>query len=682
VKKALTICLILIVLSPFLLIGGCKARSYFADRAARKAQAERAEKEFQPAIDKMESAIAEGTKAKAYDIDKTIRVIHEIDLALKNKANFKDYINQVAMQDYRDVAPDVLVARKQITGVLMKVYAKQIEADHQASAWDITSNFLLSSIAGLKFDLGGGLTGGFGVDRALVKTYLSDLKAKHEKETEMLLHLDALENELINAVTAYAEVYHKHIDEWDKLCASRDHAYIAANNGDWATVQSSAGAAIEQAPKEREAHLLKAMALIEQAAGNGEPVLHAEGGKALLKEAQAVLEDYEKNHPGSTAPALLLRANIMRNQGDLSAARNHYEHAASYYPKQAGELTDMLNPYAFRTFLRKSREGNYILHQYKSTMLGAGYFSPDLQMARMLYGEAQTDAANAKVLDHFSRRRTQEQWDFIVADIEFCRQIMGLDYERIFPPDGYIDLIVNKSRTSAKRLSVALHNRSDRDLHNCTLVLCINFSDMHRADYHTMTVGNTLPLLPAGEQVDFGTAPLQVEILDKVKTAADIVTARAVLVSNEAVIWVDTDEHKVARIMLDHNRRIRENLQSEDTVIKQSAVTEMLGQAKAQTTSSIGKDDLNITLPQALAIIEPIFRLTGTDKKISPDVNLIDNDKINLSFKNIANFDDKKTDPGAMSLQMYSPKLDASAKLNFKRVGDKMSVTVEPVLGD
>src|SRR5690606_29729693 len=44
----------------------------------------------------------------AYDIDKTVRVIHEIDEAVKESKDLKSYIEKLGKQDYRNVAPDVL----------------------------------------------------------------------------------------------------------------------------------------------------------------------------------------------------------------------------------------------------------------------------------------------------------------------------------------------------------------------------------------------------------------------------------------------------------------------------------------------------------------------------------------------------------------------------------------------
>ena len=219
----------------------------------------------------------------------------------------------------------------------------------------------------------------------------------------------------------------------------------------------------------------------------------------------------------------LLRANFYRLIGDKGKARNHYDHASAYFPKQADELDDMLNPYRFRAFLRKSREGNHIVRQYEATMLGAGYFSPDLQMASMLYSDGKVEEANRKVLDHFARRRIQGQWNFVISDIQFCQEIMGVDFERIFPADNWVDLIVETSSISSDTIRVAVKNRSDQPIRNATLVLCINFSDMYPDDYQTWTVGDTAPVLPPGEVVKYGNLEIDTEIFGRRKRPADIV---------------------------------------------------------------------------------------------------------------------------------------------------------------
>ena len=107
-------------------------------------------------------------------------------------------------------------------------------------------------------------------------------------------------------------------------------------------------------------------------------------------------------------------------RGDFGAAQLHLQQSATYYPKQADQLSDMLDPYKQRGFLRKSREGGLIIELYKSTMLGGGTFSPDLQLAKLLFEQGDFEAGRKKVMDHFARRRAQQQWDFIISDLRYC----------------------------------------------------------------------------------------------------------------------------------------------------------------------------------------------------------------------------------------------------------------------
>ena len=122
------------------------------------------------------------------------------------------------------------------------------------------------------------------------------------------------------------------------------------------------------------------------------------------------------------APAFLLLGVHQSRLGQDSQAQLSFQQAAAYFPKQAKQLTDMLNPYEMRSFLRQSREGQFIVEMYKSTMLGAGYFSPDLQMAKVLFDKGDDAGGRLKVLDHFARRRTQQQWDFIISDVAFSSE--------------------------------------------------------------------------------------------------------------------------------------------------------------------------------------------------------------------------------------------------------------------
>ena len=74
----------------------------------------------------------------------------------------------------------------------------------------------------------------------------------------------------------------------------------------------------------------------------------------------------------------------MMDMGNARSALSYFDQAAIEYPRQAEELTDLLNSYRSRTYLNKSVEGMYLLNLYKSTMEGFGLFSPNFYKAKVL----------------------------------------------------------------------------------------------------------------------------------------------------------------------------------------------------------------------------------------------------------------------------------------------------------
>ena len=437
----------------------------------------------------------------------------------------------------------------------------------------------------------------------------------------------------------------------DQLSLLRDRAWLAVASGDWEAARASAEIAIDKAPMEREAHLILAMALIE-------------GGDAEDQERAAVLlEEYIQEHPDHSAPAFLLRGVLAERQGDAKNARLLMQQSAAYYPRQAENLDDMLDPYRMRSYLRRSREGAVILEQYRSMMLGAGYFSPDLELARTLFSEGRDDEARAKVLDHFARRRAQQQWDFVLSDLQFCHDLLGPDYWKIFPEDHWLDLEVSATMFGSG-LNVAVNNRSDKDLHNATLVLVLHFTDMVPGDYVAIAAGKTVPSVKAGETTTFDDVEIAEEVGGIEKTAADIVHHRAILVTNEAVVWVDTDAYKIANSEAFEERRkaetdgwtkppADERFPSFDKTVDGliQAATEEANLEISERT--LGKDDVLIEVPKELAILRPLFKLRRGKELYTATDNMIEGDSIVLRFAGVEEFDERST--GALELVAATP---------------------------
>lgn len=646
-------CLLAMALAAGIPIGGAGIwwyRSYLAEQQALAEQAAHADEVFKPAMEQLEN------KEPAYDIDQTIRVIHEVDLALQEKEDLDAWLRYAATRDHRGVAPEVLEARKEILMVLQDLYARQTEVEEQQAVWELTGELLLSTLSVVEVSGHSGVigpTGSLSVDREQAQTLLTDLRQRQKERVQTLRDIDKLEAELFTALNDYAQVYWDYVEEWDRLSLLRDRAWLAVAAGDYEAAQAAAELAIEQAPKEREAHLILAMALIE--GGTGEQ----------LDRAAVLLEDYIVEHPDHSAPAFLLKGVLEKRRGNAKEARLLLQQSAAYYPRQAEHLDDMLDPYKMRAYLRRSREGATILEQYRSMMLGAGYFSPDLELARTLFADGKDDAARAKVLDHFARRRAQQQWDFILSDLQFCHDLLGPNYWKIFPEDQWLDLEIS-SAMFGSALNVAVNNRSPKTLHNATLVLVLQFTDMVPGDYIAIAAGKTVPAVTAKQTTSFD----QVEVKESVggieKTAADIVEHRAILVTNEAVVWVDTDAFKIAESEAYAERRKQQK--SEEAVVAAApeerfpafdATVDKLVQHATKTAtleveSRYGKDDVLIELPKELAILRPLFRLRRNGELFVAEDNVIEGDKIQLRFSGVENFDDTEA-TGSLELVASTP---------------------------
>ena len=328
----------------------------------------------------------------------------------------------------------------------------------------------------------------------------------------------------------------------------------------------------------------------------------------------------------------------------------------------------------------QSRDAHCILELYKATMLGAGAFSPDLQMAKLAFEEGDFEGGQQKVMDHFSRRRAQQRWDLVLSDLQFCHALLGEDYRRIFPEDAWLDLTI-KPTLIGGGLKLAVRNRSPHTLHNATLVLVIQFTDMHPDDYETMTADKTEPAVLAHETTSFGDLDIEFSLHGELKGRDDIVQHRAILVSDEAVIWVDTDEFKIAEAEEFRSRRFRGTAsappdgQQPMSPLMSSLVSRVLRTLPQDTTIEVEdgmlRDVLGFSLPRELAALRPVFRLRIGDEATAPAENLIEGDRIKLRFAGKTKLDrsspppvvlDVSTGFGTLELA-YAPRPDGSYAL-------------------
>ncbi|MFT5681960.1 MAG: tetratricopeptide (TPR) repeat protein [Myxococcota bacterium] len=628
---------------------GLFAMKWSSDQKALETQEAAAEAAFAPARDKLAEGISAevGEGMPAYDIDKTIRVIHEIDQAVANSDNLEDWLAQMSKQDYRGVAPEVLEARQELLNVLMKVYARQVALEDQEALWNFSSGLVVLSAMSM-VEIEGELdmvspNGSLSVDQEKAEELLDRLLASQEEQAQLQRELRLVEAELTRAMVGYSSVYYKYVEEWDRVSLARERAYLASWNGQWDMALESADEAIRLAPLEREAHLLKAMALIEQ------------GGESD-REAEQILGKYLDDHPGQSAPALLLMGVLNARNGDRERAQLSFQQAALNYPKQAASLTDLLDPYRSRVWLRHSAQGSHMLELYQSTMLGAGYFSPDLQLARMAFEDGDFEGGRDKVLDHFRRRSNQGQWDFILSDLEFCHTLLGDDYRRIFPEDAWLDLVVTEAMLSDK-LNVKVNNRSDMALHNATLVVALYLTDMFQGDYQTVSAERTQPVVSPRKVTDFGTVEIVFDRFFTEKGPDDIIDARAILVTDEAVVWVDTQEFKAESLQaLTLQARtnapkpeVEDPIQTWTRSMSDRVLEQTRGDSTLSFSDDLFSDDLTFQLPRELSLLRPLFRLRHGGTLHEAEENFLVGDHIELTFSDVGNLNVKE---GATDIEL------------------------------
>ncbi len=565
------------------------------DASERRAREERVAAEAAPA-----RAALEAVEQGPYDVEATLRAVRELDLAVKQAGSVREFLERVARGDYRRVSPKVLATRKRVVDVLVRYYGaldRQRDEEELWGAFTRWSDDLARVLQTTDVALGPVSLSPSDPTR---QRLLSEERARREQaRQETAAEVRRFEEELLYALDAAVPVFREVEDEWARLCAQRDRAYLQVSARQLDDAAQSARTALELAPGDREASLLLALALVEQDAVVGSP----ERGPEVERLLDGVLHDAP-----DCAPALLLRGLWRWRRGDRSGGRSDLELAMTRYPVQAQALRDELDPYSKREYLRQTRQGGRVTGIYRTMMLGANHFSPELQLARLELESGETADALARVKDHFARRRAQGQWDLVLYDLEFCEDLLGERYRDYFPEKSYLDLVI-ETRAFRESVAVSIDNRSDRALRNAALVLAVRFTDMVEGEYEAFTAGETQAAVPPLAKTGFGDVELVYDGLGARKTYEDVIRpVRAVVIADEGVFWIDSIDYKgelarrdadTTRASGDFTERVRElvSLLAPDSV------------ALKRVENLLTSDDLEIELPRELVLLGPLFRL-------------------------------------------------------------------------
>ena len=651
--------------------------------------------EFAAAYDSL--TVGEQAQTDApYDIEQTIRVINAMELAQINAESFDEYLDYMAKQDFTGVAPDVLEAKRKLFPLLEYTYKLQQTDEQLSNVWmlmrsvakgseTLTENTsLIELIMMMHSDIFAifHLASGGDTEKALEEAfsqYENDTKLKAQVRED----LERLRLSYRNYLEYYVPIYKKYMQEYDALCVEKDRAYLDLYGGraDDALVHTSN--ILKRYPNNSEAMLLHSMGLIIESASEVEPrptitMNDIETQQRnpnneqdelprlpmTVKQMQAndMLQHYTELYPDRTAPALVLEGLLYQQLGDQKTALLRFHQASAEYPRQAEQLTDMLDAYNMRTYLCKTQEGQYLRRLYASTMEGYGLFSPNLLKAHHYAANGDMEESRNEIFNHFFRRGNQGIYDELLSDMQFCEENLYGPFKSLLLEQSYLDVKVEPEKKMIfwhknKVLHVTLSNRSDLKLENVRVFLCIHYTDMYKDEYDVVKVPKTQNIIEPRSTVDLET----VEINYRDKGYDDITRIRAIAMTDDRICWIDEVNYKNAKALAPYRseqgtlnerqqqareeylsnyslepQKLQKTIREGVSVMapEEDPCVEKSGWKKFTSWFKHHDNTLNIELPRALVMADPVFsiRPLDTDDALQPDENYLAGTAIHLHF--------------------------------------------------
>ena len=664
--------------------------------------------EFKPAFEAINK-----TPEPQYDIEETVRILNGMEVAQYQSADFFAFLEYMAKQDYSRVPAEVLETKKKLFPILQKMFELQQQYDELDNIWMLArsatsgaTNFaenmnpigLLSAIfTGNPADAGGVGIGLNDAKSAAFEQYEKDKKLKESLKKE----IDEIRMSYIEYLSEYAPVYFKYMNEWDALCLERDKAYLDIYSGRTTDAYNAATKVLEKYPTNREAMLLKALSLIQMAGPENKPEFSDLQSPALqtdsipqsdaeheehLSQALAILDNYTELYPNRSAPALVLKGLISMKEGNIQKAMSSLDQASAEYPRQAAALTDMLDSYKNRSYLNRSSEGKYLLKLYRSTMEGYGMFSPNLIKARYYADNGQFDKSKEEIFNHFYRRGNQGVYDCLLSDMQYCEENMYNIFKQLLMEQSFIDVSVEPTTDwlvskNDDEVKVIINNRSDVNLENVRIFLCLHYTDMYTDEYDVVKCPS-INIIRHHDKTEVGVVKLNYED----KKYDDITRIRAIAMTDDKICWIDNVDYKYVRAYEASRKSSKSDKQEQsrrkafldhfnvDSQSLLSAITtgiKIYGDIKRGDKSLwdnvtgvfTSGSKLEVELPRILTLIDPVFslhQLGDKDNAVRPKEDYLAGNNIRLKF------DYKPREGETIPLYIYSDYVSFCITLSFK----------------
>ena len=659
-------------------------------------------------------------QGRDYDLEKTVRVLNALELAQVRSESFDEFLDYMARQDYTGVAPDVLEAKRKLFPVLEYTYKLREQDEQLSDAWmlmrgaarggetlvrNTSASTLLRAALGDMFAVLG-IVNGEDAERSTNEAF-----AQYEKDKKLKSQLrDDLQQLRVSYrqyLEDYTPIYKKYMQEYDALCIEKDKAYLDLYAGRTDEALSHTQSILQKYPDNPEAMLLHAMALIISAKGeaptsNLQPQTSKEENDSSLfplpsdispqpsnlkpptsnlksqtsnlqpqiSNASALLARYATRYPSRTAPALVLEGLLLQKMGDEEGAMSRFHQASVEYPRQAAQLTDMLDSYNRRNYLTRTPEGQYLRRLYASTMEGYGLFSPNLLKAKYYADQGKMDQSREEIYNHFLRRGNQGLYDELLSDMQFCEEHLYGAFKGLLLESSYVDVSIEPESEwlfwdSDDVMRVTINNRSDLDLENVRVFLCIHYTDMFKDEYDVIKVPHTANIIAKHTTADLDTVVLRYPG----KTYKDITRIRAIAMTDDRICWVDDVNYKQShalsflrggqrdasalqaqareeylRTYSLEPQKLRRTLQEGITILppEEDPTADRSWWDTFLSWFSSPDNDLKLELPRVLAMTDPVFSLhpLDSDEAITPEDNYLSGTVIRLRFPYVPAYGD------------------------------------------
>ena len=667
-------------------------------------------------------------QGRDYDLEKTVRVLNALELAQVRSESFDEFLDYMARQDYTGVAPDVLEAKRKLFPVLEYTYKLREQDEQLSDAWllmrgaarggetlvrNTSASTLLRAALGDMFAVLG-IVNGEDAERSTNEAFAQYEKDKKLK-SQLRDDLQKLRASYRQYLEDYTPIYKKYMQEYDALCIEKDKAYLDLYAGRTDEALSHTQSILQKYPDNPEAMLLHAMALIIQSKGfnvqgslqskaaepsakfkvqsskeeNDSSLFHLPSDishqtsdifplpsdiehqpSALIHQTSAILSRYSSLYPSRTAPALVLEGLLLQQLGNEQGAMSRFHQASVEYPRQAAQLTDMLDSYNRRNYLTRTPEGQYLRRLYASTMEGYGLFSPNLLKAKYYADQGKMEQSREEIYNHFFRRGNQGIYDELLSDMQFCEEHLYGAFKGLLLESSYVDVSIEPESEwlfwdSDDVMRVTINNRSDLDLENVRVFLCIHYTDMYKDEYDVIKVPHTANIIAKHTTVDLDTVVLRYPG----KTYKDITRIRAIAMTDDRICWVDDVNYKQShalsflrggqrdasalqaqareeylRTYSLEPQKLRRTLQEGITILppEEDPTADRSWWDTFLSWFSSPDNDLKLELPRVLAMTDPVFSLhpLDSDAAITPEDNYLSGTVIRLRFPYVPAYGD------------------------------------------